>query len=267
MKVICTNGVKSVMLDLIPAFERTSGTKIVITWGSTNGLLKDLEGGAGGDLAILTAEAIDDLTGHGKVVAGSRVDLARSGIGAAVRGGSPKPDISTVDALRRTLLAAKSIAYPSSISGLYLTTELFPRLGIAEQVAAKSRRIDASERVGAVVARGEAEIGFQQISELLSVPGVTYVGPLPADVQRVTVFAAGVSANAPNATAARAAIAFLVSPAARAAIAKSGLDPVAQNRDPFDLANAPVRLGTHRIACGSNPLQVGELCLPSRKGL
>src|SRR2546428_13603362 len=128
MEVLCTNGVKSVMLDLIPAFERTSGTKIVITWGSTNGLLKDLEGGAGGDLAILTAEAIDDLTGHGKVVAGSRVDLARSGIGVAVRKGAKRPDIGSPEPLKGALLAAKSVArsqtgmsgiqYPTALTGL-----------------------------------------------------------------------------------------------------------------------------------------------------
>ena len=103
MRVICTNGVKSIMLDLVPAFERTSGTKIVITWGSTNGLLKELEGGAVGDLAILTAEAIDDLIEHGKAVAGSRVDLARSAIGVAVRKGAKRPDpISTLARERKT---------------------------------------------------------------------------------------------------------------------------------------------------------------------
>ena len=111
MKVICTNGVKSIMLDLVPAFERTSGTKIVITWGSTNGLLKELEGGAVGDLAILTAEAIDDLIEHGKAVAGSRVDLARSAIGVAVRKGAKHPDIGSPEALKRALIAAKSVAH------------------------------------------------------------------------------------------------------------------------------------------------------------
>jgi molybdate transport system substrate-binding protein len=130
-----------------------------------------------------------------------------------------------VDALRRTLLEAKSIAYSGSVSGLYLSSELFPRLGIADQIMPKSKRIDG-ERVAAVVARGEAEIGFQQISELLPVAGIDYVGPLPPEVQRVTIFSAGVAASSRAPAAARALIRFLASPAAAAAILKSGLEPV-----------------------------------------
>jgi molybdate transport system substrate-binding protein len=143
----------------------------------------------------------------------------------AVRAGTPKPDISTVEALTRTLLAAKSIAYSSSVSGRYLTTELFQRLGIAEQMAAKSRRIEG-ERVGAVVARGEAELGFQQTSELLPVPGIDYVGPLPAAVQRVSVFSAGVAVHSSNRAAAESLIRFLASAEAANAVARTGLDPV-----------------------------------------
>src|SRR5215470_3331087 len=196
MEILCTNGVKSVMLDLIPAFERTSGTKIVITWGSTNGLVKDLEGGAGGDLAVLTAEAIDDLIGHGKVVAGGRVDLARSGIGVAVRKGAKKPDIGSPDALKRALLAAKSVAHSKSgASGIYFPTVL-ARLGITEAMQSKIVLPDPGTAVGEVVARGDAELGVQQISELLPVAGVEVVGPLPAELQKVTIFSAGVLAAA-----------------------------------------------------------------------
>ena len=149
----------------------------------------------------------------GQVVAGSRVDVARSSIGMAVRAGAPVPDVSTEDAFTRALLQAKSIAYSASVSGVYLSTELFQRLGIAGDVLPKSRRIEG-ERVGAVVARGEAEIGFQQISELLPVPGITLLGPLPASIQRVTVFAAGVAVNAKSPDAATALIRYFVSPAA-----------------------------------------------------
>ena len=156
---------------------------------------------------IVADDALMQLIEDGSVLADSRVALARSGIGMAVRTGAPKPDISSVDALRRTLLQAKSIAYSASVSGQYLTTELFQRLGIADQVMGKSRRIDR-ERVGAVVARGEAEIGFQQISELLPEPGIDVVGPLPPEVQRVTVFSAGVAASSKNPDAARALIGF-----------------------------------------------------------
>jgi molybdate transport system substrate-binding protein len=159
------------------------------------------------------------------VAAGSRVDLVRSSIGIAVRAGAPRPDVSSVEALTRTLLGATSIAYSSSASGVYLSTELFQRLGIADQIKAKSRRIE-SEPVGVVVARGDAEIGFQQMSELLPVRGIDIIGPLPPGAQRVTVFAAGVAAAAKVPDAARALIAFLASPAAAAAIRKSGLEPV-----------------------------------------
>jgi molybdate transport system substrate-binding protein len=143
----------------------------------------------------------------------------------AVRAGAPKPDISSVDAFKRALLEAKSIAYSDSASGVYVSTELFQRLGIADQVVGKSKMIPA-EPVGAVVARGEAEIGLQQASELLPVPGIDYVGPLPAELQKITVFSAGVAAGAKEPDAARALISCLASPAATAAIKKSGLEPV-----------------------------------------
>ena len=159
----------------------------------------------------------------GRVVAGSRVDLVRSRIGMAVRAGAPKPDISTVAALTRTLLQAKSVAFSDSASGVYVSTELLPRLGIADRVLPKSARV-LTEPVGAVVARGDAEVGFQQISELQSVSGIVVV-PLPADVQKVTVFSAGIVVGAKAPEAARALIAFLASPAAAAAITKAGLEP------------------------------------------
>jgi molybdate transport system substrate-binding protein len=144
----------------------------------------------------------------------------------AVRAGSPKPDISSVDALKRTLLQAKSIAYSASVSGYYLTTELFQRLGIADQIMPKSRRIEG-ERVGAVVARGESEIGFQQISELLPVPGIDHIEPLPPEVQKVNVFSAGVTVSAGDSEAAHALIRFLASPDGAHAITKSGMEPIA----------------------------------------
>jgi len=162
---------------------------------------------------------------NGQVLSGSRVDLARSAIGLAVRAGAPKPDIGSVEALTRTLLRAKSIAYSASVSGDYLSKELVQRLGIADEVLPKSRRIER-ERVGAVVARGEAELGFQQISELLPVPGIEVVGPLPPEVQRITVFSAGVAATSRDPDAARAFIRFLASPAAKGTIERSGLEPV-----------------------------------------
>jgi molybdate transport system substrate-binding protein len=145
----------------------------------------------------------------------------------AVRRGAPKPDIGSVDAQTRTLLEAKSIAYSASVSGDYLSTELLHRLGIADRVLLKSRRIEGGERVGAVVARGEAEIGFQQISELLPVDGIDFVGPLPLEVQRVTIFAAGVGAASTNPAVAKSFIDFLASSAAIRIIRKTALEAVA----------------------------------------
>jgi len=230
IRVMTSGGFTAALLDVIPEFERATGNKVVTTFGASMGEAPDaiparLQRGEPVDVLILADSALDELMKQGRVRAGSRVDLARSSIGMVVRAGAPRPDISSADALKRTLLQAKSIAYSASASGVYLSTELFQRLGIAEQVMGKSRKIE-SERVAAIVARGDAEIGFQQISELLPVAGVDYVGPLPPEVQRVTVFSAGVAAGAGAPDAARALIRFLASPVVAPAIRKSGMEPV-----------------------------------------
>jgi len=163
---------------------------------------------------------------EGLIVADSYTPLARSAIGMAMRKGAPKPDIGTVDALTSTLLQAQSIAYSASVSGEYLTNELLQRLGIADRVLPKCRRIEGGERVGAVIARGEAEIGFQQISELLPVPGIDHITPLPPEVQKLSIFSAGVAATTSDSDAARAVIAFLSSLDASESIKNSGLEPI-----------------------------------------
>ena len=224
MKVLCTNGLKTVMLDLAPAFERTSGTKLAITWGSAAGLVKELEAGAAADLVILTAEAIDDLIKRGKVIAGSRVDLARSGIGIAVRKGASKPDIGSPDALKQTLLAAKSVAHSKTgMSGIYFPTVL-ARLGITDAMQSKIVMPEPGTPVGDVVAKGEAEIGVQQISELLPVAGVEVVGPLPATLQKITTFSAGIPSAAKEPDAAKALVTF-VAKEARPLLGPKGLEP------------------------------------------
>jgi molybdate transport system substrate-binding protein len=229
VRVMTSGGTAASYVALAPQFERATG-HTVVTLATSTGLGPDsiasrVRRGEPVDVVILSRAGIDELVGEGKVAAASRVDLARSSIGMAVRRGAPKPDISTVDALKRALLQAKSVAYSAQVSGVYLSTELFPRLGIADQLAKKSIRVDVG-RVGAVVARGEAEIGFQQISELLEVQGIDYVGPLPAEVQRVTVFTAGVAVGSRSPNAARALIEFLASPRGKEVMAKSGLDPL-----------------------------------------
>jgi molybdate transport system substrate-binding protein len=228
--VMTSGAFTEAFLQLVPLFEKQTGHKVVTAFGASLGNAPDsipmrLQRGEPADVVILAAGALDDLIAQGRVARGSRVDLVRSSIGVAVRAGAPKPDVGTVAALTKALLDAQSIAYSASASGVYVSTELFQRLGIADRVKARTRRIE-SERVGAVIARGEAEIGFQQISELLPIAGITYLGPLPAEVQRVTVFSAGIGTNAKNAAAARALVAFLRAPAAVAVITKTGLEPI-----------------------------------------
>ena len=228
--IVMTSGAfTAAYLELIPELERVTNARMVTAATSMgsgpDSIPNRVQRGEPVDVVIMAEASLQQLIEDGWVVADSRVDLARSGIGMAVRAGARKPDIGSVEALRRTLLEAESIAYSSSVSGRYLSTELFQRLGIADEVMGKSRRIER-ERVGAVVARGEAEIGFQQISELLPVPGIDYVGPLPPEVQRVTVFSAGVTAASRNVESARAIIRFLASPEATGIVTKSGLEPI-----------------------------------------
>jgi molybdate transport system substrate-binding protein len=225
-----SGGFTAAYLELKPQFEEATEAK-VITLTTTMGTGADsipnrLQRGEPADVVIVGDADLDRLIADGRVVAGSKVQLGRSIIGMAVRAGTPKPDISSIDALRQALLQAKSIAYSASISGDYLSTELFPRLGIASQVASKSKRIEG-ERVGAVVARGEAEVGFQQVSELLPIRGIDYVGPLPSEAQRTTVFSAGVAAGSNSPQAASRFIRFLASRDAAPAIARSGMEPCA----------------------------------------
>jgi len=232
IKVVASGGFTAAWKELAPDYERAARIKLVTEFGPSIGTTHNaiplrLERGEVIDVVILASQSLDALIQNGKVRAGSRVDLVRSLIGMAVKAGAPKPDISTLDALKRTLLAAKSIAYSDSLSGVYLSTELFPKLGIADQIKNKTRKIEA-DPVGGVVATGEAQIGFQQISELRPVKGIDIVGPLPAVAQRVTVFAAGIPTASSQPESAKALIRWLASPAAYPAIKKSGLEPVKQ---------------------------------------
>jgi molybdate transport system substrate-binding protein len=230
IRVMTSGAFTAAYLELAPQFERATGihaaTEATSIGAGPTGIVARLGRGEPIDVVIVSDGDLERLIEAGSVRAGTRVDLARSAIGMAVRRGAPKPDISTVDALRRTLLNAASIAYSASVSGTYLSTELFQQLGIADRVLPKSRRIE-TERVGVVVARGDAEIGFQQISELAPVPGIDLVGPLPPDVQRVTVIAAGIGAAAAHPGDAKRFIDFLASPAAADVIRKTALEPIA----------------------------------------
>ena len=224
MKVLCTNGVKAVTSELIPAVERTIGLAVDVDYASTNMLMDKIVGGETGDLAVLSAEAIDGLIASGVLQKGSRVDLAKSSIGVAIRRGAVAPDISSVDALKAALIAAKSVMYSKTgISGAYMP-KLLEKLGIATLIAPKAKN-PSQGTVGEALARGEAEIALQQISELLPVPGIKVVGPLPAEVQLVTVFSAGIFCAATEPRAARMLVEQLTTNAARAVYTSKGLEP------------------------------------------
>src|SRR5689334_10167608 len=231
VRVMISGGLTAAYKALVPEFERTTGHKVLTAYGpsmgtTTNAIPVRLERGEPADVLIMVGYALEDLAKNGKVIAGSSVDLVKSPIGVAVKSGAPKPDISTADAVKRALLAAKTIAYSDSASGVYVSTEMFDKLGIKEAMQGKARKIPATP-VGEIVAHGDAEIGFQQISELKAVPGVDIVGPLPDELQRITVFSAGIATGSKEPEAGRALIKYLASPAAREAIIKSGMDPIA----------------------------------------
>jgi molybdate transport system substrate-binding protein len=231
VRVMISGGLSAAYKALVPEFERTTGHKVLTAYGpsmgtTTNAIPVRLERGEPADVLIMVGYALEDLVKKGKAIGDSKVDLVKSPIGVAVKSGTPKPDISTADAVKRALLAAKTIAYSDSASGVYVSTEMFDKLGIKEAMQGKARKIPATP-VGEIVAHGDAEIGFQQISELKPVEGIDIVGPLPDELQKITVFSAGLATASKEPDAGQALIKFLASPAARAEIVKSGMDPIA----------------------------------------
>jgi molybdate transport system substrate-binding protein len=230
VRVMISGGLTAAFNALVPEFERQTGNKVLVAYGpsmgtTVNAIPVRLERGEPADVLIMVGYALGDLAKNGKVIPDSRVDLVKSGIGVAVRTGAPKPDISSADTLKRALLAAKSVAYSDSASGVYVSSEMFKKLGIENEMKDKARMIPATP-VGEIVAHGDAEIGFQQISELKPVPGIDIVGPLPADLQKITVFSAGIATASKEPEAGKALIKFLTSPAAAVETTKSGLDPI-----------------------------------------
>jgi molybdate transport system substrate-binding protein len=221
IKVMASAAFKEAYLELVPGYERATGNKVATAWVPSVQMMGRLKGGETVDLVILSAAALDELVNAGIVA--TRFDLAKSGVGMAVKAGAPRPDIGSGDAVKRAVLAAKSVVYSTGPSGIYLAG-LFQRMGIADQIKAKVRQVQG-EPAGGVVARGEAEIGFQQMSELLPVSGIDIVGPLPADIQQITVFSAGVHARAQEPGAATALVRHLQAPAAAAVIRKTGMEP------------------------------------------
>jgi molybdate transport system substrate-binding protein len=230
VRVMISGGLTAAYKALVPEFERATGHKVLTAYGpsmgtTTNAIPVRLDRGEPADVLIMVGYALDDLVKNGKAIADSKIDLVKSPIAVAVKSGTPKPDISTADAVKRALLAAKTIAYSDSASGVYVSTEMFDKLGIKEAMEGKARKIPATP-VGEIVARGDAEIGFQQMSELKPVEGIDIIGPLPDELQKITVFSAGIATVSKEQDAGKALIKFLASPAARAEIVKSGMDPI-----------------------------------------
>ncbi|MBL8492288.1 MAG: substrate-binding domain-containing protein [Rhodocyclaceae bacterium] len=224
IRVLAANAVRESLTALVGAFEGASGHRVTIDWGGTDAVADRLAGGEACDLVVIAASGIDRLAQGGRLAAGGRWDYARSGIGVAARSGRPRPDVASTEGLRAALLAADRIAVSTGPSGQYMAA-LFSRLGIAEQVRSRLLRPPSGVQVGELVARGEADLAFQQESELIRVPGIDYLGPLPPEVQHLTVYAIGLDARSTVPEAARALAAALTAAAAAGPIRASGMAP------------------------------------------
>ena len=221
--VVSTTAIKESLIDIVPLFERASGHKVNITFGSGPTVFERVKAGATGDLFLGPDEFSEPLLKEGKLVASSRVDFAHSGASVAVHAGAPKPDVSTAERFKAALLAAKTVSYSGGASGLFFARVL-ERLGIAEEVKAKLV-VPRGEPVGAVVARGEAEIGIHQLSELLPVSGIDIVGPLPVELQRKIVYSAFAFPASTQQEAAHMFVSFLRTGVAGAIIRRKGMEP------------------------------------------
>lgn len=224
IKVLSTQATEDAYRELVPQFERATGHKVITVFAGTVNAQQRLANGERYDMIIMAGPAIDAQIAAGKAAAGSRADLAKCGIALGVPQGAPKPDIGTVAALKSTLLNAKSIGYSTGPSGVYVAA-LFERLGVAEQIKDKLKRTPSGVFVGDLIAKREVEIGFQQVSEIATFPGVDFVAPLPAEVQETTVFSSAIVAGAKQADAARELVKFLKTPLAAAAFKKRGMEP------------------------------------------
>jgi molybdate transport system substrate-binding protein len=221
--VLTSQGAIPGVRELGAAFARATGHKVTALEETGSALEQRLANGPA-DLITVNPETMDDLIKKGRIVAGTVAPYMVAGLGISVRAGAPKPDVSTVDAYKATLLAAKSIGYSTGPSGVYVIT-MFQKMGIADEIKSKLKQTPTGVFVGSIIASGEAEIGFQQVSELSFFPGIDYVGPIPAEVQLITVFSAGIPAGTKQADAAKALVSFITAPAAAAIFKKHALDP------------------------------------------
>jgi molybdate transport system substrate-binding protein len=230
VKVITSGGFSAAFEKLQPEFEKATGVKVAVSRGASQGsgantIGAQLRRGVPADVVIMSREGLDDLVAEDRIVAGTDVNLGQTPLGVSVRAGAPKPDISTVTAFKETMLRAKSVTFPSSTTGIYMVEKLFPQLGIGKEMAAKT-----SDTGVAAVAKGDAEMAIQPVSELLHVPGTEFVGTLPAEIQYISIFSAAIVKGAKDPKGARQLLKFLVSDKAKAAMKETGMDPVSPHR-------------------------------------
>jgi molybdate transport system substrate-binding protein len=224
IKALGSPGTRAPYTLLLPGFEEASGHKVTTTWGGVVALTRRIADGETADVIMLPSPQIDELTRLGKLVAGTKVTVATSGVGVAIRAGAPKIDVRSSDGIRKALLAARTIAFSTGPSGVHIQN-LIAKWGLTDQLKAKIAPPIPNVPIGEIVARGDADIGFQQVSELLPVKGIDYLGPLPPDIQETTVFCAAVHTAATQADAARALLKYLTAPEAAAVIRKTGMEP------------------------------------------
>ncbi len=222
--LLSVGAAKEILDELIPQFEKSSGHKVVTTWTGSANIKKLMAAGEVYDLVIVGGPMIDAFIQEGKVAPGSRTDLMKSGVGVAVQAGAPKPNIESNEALKKTLIAAKSIGYSSGPSGDHLVA-LIERMGITDQIKPKLKQVPSGARIGTMIVNGDVEIGFQQISELIHAPGLDYLGPLPSAVQKITIYSAGIHSGAKQPEAAKALVKTLTGPVAAPIIKQHGMEP------------------------------------------
>ena len=224
IRIISSMATRQVLADLVAQFQRSNAQEVVLEAVGGVDAARRARAGEAFDMVVLAANAIEQLIEAGQIVAGSRVDLVNSGVAVAVRSGAPRPDIATEDAVKRAVLAARSLSYSTGPSGVHLAL-LFERWGIADEIKARIVQAPPGVAVGSLVASGEVELGFQQLSELMNLPGIELLGPLPQAIQIITTFSAGLSVSSTQAPAVRALLAFMAAPAAAEIKRANGMEP------------------------------------------
>jgi molybdate transport system substrate-binding protein len=252
--VLASPAIREAYIEVVPRYEQLTGHKVITTWSGTTDIVKRLQARETYDVVIAASDTLDDLLDTGRIVAGSRQDIAASGVGVTVRSGAPKPDIGSSDAVKRALLAAKTVGISTGPSGVYMRS-LFEGLGVVEAVKPKLRIPASGGQVAELVAKGEVELGFQQVSEIVHVRGADYVGPLPPDIQRITIFAGGVHAASSDPDVALTLLAFLGSPEHAALLQKHGLQTPSSSARPLDSSNGALSAEAHAriVSASQNP--------------